>query len=225
MSVSSSRRVLIYVLTFVGEETVNVMRRALDAIERHVREAHGVVIVVNDYDEDTVVFAKSLKLVLNEPFSKECLDAITVATNLTLLFKYLTRVKTLQRSGVGVAEYLEYQESLNMFTKTLKRLVDLVGSDEALTRMIEDLEASMQDTRLSANDVKALMSCLRLDSDIDVLKASELLLKPSSSPLELLVGVVKAIERIRGVRVALLAPFEVAHQLSILLKGLELVTF
>jgi len=216
---------LIYVLTFVGEETVNVMKRALDTIERHVHEAHEVVIVVNDYDEDTVVFAKSLKLVLNEPFSKECLDAIMVATNLTLLFKYLTRVKTLQRSSVGVSEYLEYQESLDMFTKTLKRLIDLVGSDEALTKMLEDLETSMQDTRLNADDMKALMSCLRLDSGIGVLKASELLLKPPSSPLELLVGVVKAIERIRGGRVALLAPSEVAHQLSILLKELELATF
>jgi len=225
LSVSSSRHVLIYVLTFVGEETVNVMKRALDAIERRVREAREIVIVVNDYDEDTVVFAKSLKLVLNEPFSKECLDAIIVATNLTLLFKCLTRVKTLQRSSVGVSEYLEYQESLDMFTKILKRLVDLVGSDEVLMKMLEDLEASMRDMQLNANDVKALMSCLRLDSDIGVLKASELLLKPPGSPLELLVGVVKAIERVRGGHVALLAPFEVAHQLSILLEGLELVTF
>lgn len=216
---------MIYVLTFVGEGTIDVIKRALDAIGRRVREAYEIVIVINDYDEDTVVFAKSLRLLLKEPLSEGGLNVLKVATDLTLLFKYLSRVKTLQRSSVNVGEYLEYQESLDMLTKVLKRLIDLMGSDEALIRVLEDLEALMRNKWLNADDVEALISCLRLDSNINVLRASELLLKPPGSPLELLTGVVKTVGLIRGGHVALLAPFEVVHQLSTLLEGLELVTF
>ncbi|MEM1596370.1 MAG: hypothetical protein QXS24_04360 [Desulfurococcaceae archaeon] len=189
------KSIILVPLSFINEETMFLILKVSQLVNSMVQAEYRVKVVLNDCDEDTVIYTKIL-VNLHKLLPGSRVEYLsTIATYLTLLRKYSLILKELKKQELDEHKYYEYQLALEKTTHYLGLLVEKLNNNSILNEALSMLD-QLEEKHINEEIAETLKEIISTIIQSEVLLTSKLLGRCPSTFIEALIGILKKLEAV-----------------------------
>lgn len=216
-------RVLVVCISYMGDETPSKFMSMKSRLG-NINYWNITYFVVNNCDQDTRLFLKVTRYIVDRGLSSDIDSAISHSSILVQLVKYYRLLRDIKNRELSERDYLEYQEALEKTMHYMGLAIQSLGNPDTVASILKELEELNTDV-LDAGDLDIIKKALPASGTARLIEASKLLSECFSSISDVLVRVVQYIENFEDGEVYVLVPHEVLEYFKRLLSNVEFLVY
>jgi len=213
LMMNTNRSPALLVVGFLGDETPTYLERASEALLRYSGHIDEVYLVVNDCDEESLLFLKALLIAHERLGIRNKWRAVKVATYLVQLAKYAGLLKELRIHEPSEGGFDEYQALFEKTTHYARLLLQHVDRERDVINALEEL-VNQKQLVATHSELNILALLLGPALPLEVIPASKSLSTCTTNYLELVLAALKTLEAVKNKKIDVLAPREISKYIK-----------